>query len=67
MSMDEIEVARLRWEEKERFRLSNLPPWELPDAEEQDDEDEEEDSSQAPESEEEDDEDLAIYLGGDCV
>ena len=60
--MDEIEVAKLRWETKEQFRLANLPPWEQPDAP-----DEQEDSQQATDSEEEDDEELAVYIGGDWV
>ena len=74
MSMDEIEVAKLRWETKELGRLENLPPWEQPDAPEEespiegkyDEDDDEFETDALPESEE-DDEDLAIYLGGDCV
>ena len=62
MSLDEIEVAKLRWETKELGRLENLPPWEQPDAPEDLDENEED-----TESEEEDDEELAVYIGGDCV
>jgi hypothetical protein len=61
MSMDEIEVAKLRWETKEEFRLANLPPWEQPDAP-----DEEQDGNEK-ETESEDDEELAVYIGGDCV
>jgi hypothetical protein len=93
MSLDEIEIAKLRWETKEEFRLANLPPWEQPDAKEHPcDTPEEEDSSQVPESEDEEeddrerfrydgpnmplsygvpvkenDEELAVYIGGDCV
>jgi hypothetical protein len=35
MSIDEIEIAKLRWETKELGRLENLPPWEQPDTKEQ--------------------------------
>jgi hypothetical protein len=55
--MDEIEIAKLRWETKELGRLENLPPWEQPDAIEQDEPSEEE-----PKEEKE-----KFIIVGDCV
>ena len=64
MSLDEIEVAKLRWETKQLGRLENLPPWEQPDApDEQEDEESNEDDEELAIS----DEQNAMYLGGDCV